>query len=163
MKKQPKIEVPGSVLETFLNAVSVLVFFVVLAYLLFQYNLLPDQVPSHYNAAGNADGWGRKTELFLLPVIAAALWVGMTVLEKYPHSYNYLNLTEENVEAQYRNGRLMINVLKNEIVILFSFITVQTVRVASGAADGLGSFSMSVFLAVILGTVAYFIGRMLRN
>ncbi|MGH2317866.1 DUF1648 domain-containing protein [Planococcus sp. SE5232] len=163
MKNQPKIEIPGSVLEAFLNAVSVLVFLMMFVYLLFHYNALPDQVPSHYNAAGEPDGWGRKTELFLLPIIAAALWSGMTVLEKYPHSYNYLNLTEENIEAQYSNGRLMINVLKNEISILFSFITVQSVRVATGAADGLGSFFMPVFLTVILVTGIYFIGRMLRN
>lgn len=163
MKKQPKIMLPNSALEAFLNGVSVLIFFMVLAYLVVQYRLVPDQVPGHFNAAGEVDRWGGKAELFLPPIIGSVLWVGMTVLEKYPHVYNYLNLTEENAEAQYKNARLMINVLKNEIVILFSFLTVQSVRVALGAAEGLGSFFMPIFLTVILGTVVYFLGRMLRN
>lgn len=163
MKKQPKIIMPGSVLETFLNTVSVLIFFVMLVYLFVQYSTLPDQVPGHYNAAGEADRWGGKSELFLLPIIGAALWVGMTVFEKYPHIYNYMNLKEENTVAQYKNAQLMINALKNEIVILFSFISVQTVRVASGAEDGLGIVFMSIFLVVVLGTVLYFMWRMWRN
>lgn len=80
----------------------------------------------------------------------------MTVLEKYPHTYNYLNLTEDNAQAQYKNGRLMINVLKNEIVILFSWINFQNIRVASGEAEGLGSFFLPVFLVILFGTLLFF-------
>lgn len=163
MKKQPKIDIPGTVFERFLNVVSVLVFLAMLVFLFVQYGRLPDQVPGHYNGAGQVDRWGGKEELFLLPVIGAALWIGMTVLEKYPHTYNYLNLTEGNAEAQYKNGRLMMNVLKNEMVILFSWINFQNIRVASGVAEGLGPFFMPIFLAIIFGSVLFFMIRMLRS
>lgn len=163
LKEQPKIDIPGTGFGSFLNAVSVLVFLTMLVYLFVQYGALPDQVPGHYDGAGQVDRWGGKEELFLLPLIGAALWIGMSVLEKYPHTYNYLNLTEENAEAQYKNGRLMINVLKNEMVILFSWINFQNIRVALGEADGLGSFFMPVFLAVIFGSILFFMIRMLRK
>lgn len=163
MKKQPKIEVPGTTFETFLNTVSMLIFLAMLGFLFIQYGSLPDQVPGHYNGAGQVDRWGGKEELFILPLIGAGLWIGMTVLEKYPHTYNYLNLTEDNAEIQYKNGRLMINVLKNEIVLLFSWINFQNIRVASGDAEGLGSFFMPIFMVVIFGTLVFFMIRMLRN
>ncbi|WP_185960134.1 DUF1648 domain-containing protein [Planococcus soli] len=163
MKKKPRIEVPGSVLETFLNAIAMLSFFAMLLFLFFQYGALPDQVPGHYNGAGKVDRWGEKEELFLLPLIGIVLWIGMTVLEKFPHTYNYLNLTEENAEVQYKNGRRMINVLKNEILILFSFITIQNIRVASGTAEGLGVFFLPIYLLIVFGSVLFFIVRMLRN
>lgn len=163
MKKQPKIMVPDSGLEALLNAVSVLIFFMMLSYLFVQYGTLPERVPVHYSGSGEVDRWGGKSGLLLLPVIGAVMWIGMTLMERYPHTYNYLNLTEANAEAQYKNGRLMINVLKNEIVVLFSFISIQTVRVASGVVEGLGIFFMPIFLVGILGTVILFMLRMLRN
>ena len=57
MKKQPKIEVPGTVFETFLNAVSVLIFLAMLVFLFIQYGALPHQVPGRYDGAGQVDRW----------------------------------------------------------------------------------------------------------
>lgn len=135
-----------------------------LLYLLIQFDALPNQVPSHYNGAGEVDGWGGKEQLFLLPIIAAGLWIGMSVLERHPHTYNYnyINLTKDNAELQYKNGRRMMNVLKNEILLFFSFITVQNIRVASGTAEGMGVFFLPVLLIVVFGSVLFFILRMLR-
>lgn len=162
MNNQPKIEVPGSIFETLLNAITLLIFFAMLLFLLIQFDTLPDQVPSHYNGMGEVDGWGGKEQLFLLPIIAVVLWLGMTVLERYPHIFNYLNLTNDNAELQYKNGRAMMNVLKNEIMFFFSIITVQNIRVAFGTAEGLGVFFLPVLLIVVFGSVLFFIFRMLR-
>lgn len=163
MEKQPKIEVPGSAFEKLLNAIAVLSYIGMVVYLFVQYGDLPDQVPVHYNGAGEVDRWGGRGQLFLLPFIGAGLWIGMTVIEKYPHTYNYVNLTEENAEVQYKNGRRMVNVLKNEILILFSFINIQNIRVATGTAEGLGAFFLPAFLLIVFGSVLFFISRMLRN
>ena len=161
--KQPKINIPKTRFETFLDAVGIISYITLIVYLLAQYGALPDSVPGHYNAAGEVDRWGSKTELFILPIVAAVLWVPMTILEKYPHTYNYLNLREDNFEAQYKNGKLMMNVLKNEIVLLFSWITYQNIRVAIGESEGLGAAFLPVFLAVIFGSLFIFMFRMLRN
>lgn len=163
MKKQPTIGVSAAVFETVLNAIAMLSFFAMLLFLFIQYDALPDRVPGHYSGAGHVDRWGGKEELFLLPLIGVALWIGMTVLEKYPHIYNYLNLTEENTEVQYRNGKRMMNVLKNEILILFSFITIQNIRVAMGTAEGLGGYFLFIYLFIVFGSVLFFMVRMLRS
>lgn len=163
MTKQPKIEVPRSSFETFFNVVGVLIFTATLLFLFLQYGDLPEHVPGHYNEAGKADRWGSKGELHWLPLIGACLWIGMTILERYPHTFNYINLTEENVEFQYKNGRRMINVLKNEMLILFSYITVQSIRVANGTAEGLGVLFLPIFLLIIFGSLLFFVMKMLRH
>lgn len=145
-----------------LDIVTLGVFLAGVIYLILQFPGLPDRVPGHYDATGNVDRLGSKMELWLLPVIAAALWIGMAFLEKYPHTFNYMNLREDNIEAQYRNGMLMLNVLKNESVLLFSYLSYQGVRIALGEADGLGVYFMPIFLGVIFGSMIIFIIRMFR-
>jgi uncharacterized membrane protein len=87
-------------------------------YLLMEWSSLPNRVPMHYDFFGEVDKWGSKGIIFLHPIIGAVLWIGPTILEKFPHVYNYIvDLTEENIERQYKNGRIMINVIKNEILI----------------------------------------------
>ena len=141
---------------------TLLIFLAVIIYLVIQFPSLPDRVPGHYNASGTVDRWGSKIELLILPIVAAGLWTLMTIVERYPHSYNYLNLRKDNIEAQYRNAVLMINVLKNECVLLFSFLIFQGIRVAAGEAEGLGAFFLPIFLVVILGSMVIFLIKMLR-
>lgn len=162
MIKQPKIDIPKTRFEKLFDVIAIILFVLAVAHLFVNYGSLPDRVPGHYNAIGEVDRWGGKTELFLLPVIGAVLWIAMTLLEKVPHTYNYLNLNEKNITAQYKNGRLMMNVLKNECVLLFSFLTYQGIHVATGEAAGLGTLVMPVLLFCILGSTAFFLIRMLR-
>ncbi|MDN7247010.1 DUF1648 domain-containing protein [Planococcus shenhongbingii] len=162
MNNQPKIDITKPRFALLLDAIAIITFAALLIYLFSQYGSLPDRVPGHYNGAGKVDRWGSKVELFFLPIIGAALWIFMFVMEKFPHTYNYLNLTEKNAEAQYRNGMLMMNVLKNEMILLFCFITYQNMQVASGNAEGLGTGFMPIFLGLIFATISVFMVRMVR-
>lgn len=162
MKKQPPMKIPKSMTAIFLDWFTLLLFITVVVYLIMQYPSLPDQVPGHYDAAGTVDRWGSKAEMWILPLVGAGLWVLMTIVERYPHTFNYINLRPDNIEEQYKNGQMMINVLKNESVLLFTFLIFQGIRVAKGVAEGLGNFFMPVFLFVILGSMIIFLIRMLR-
>ena len=46
-------------------------------YLAIVWNKMPDQVPTHFNIAGNADAWSGKTSLIFLP---GALGIGIYLL-----------------------------------------------------------------------------------
>ena len=159
---QPKIDIPKSRFERLFNVVAFGVLAASIVYLITQYGGLPDKVPAHFNGAGEVDRFGNKIELIILPSIALALWIGMTVLEKYPHTFNYMNLTKENAEAQYRNGRKMMNVLKNEIALLFSYLSFQSIQISKELAEGIGMFFMPVFLVAIFGSLIFFSIRMFR-
>lgn len=159
MKQRPKLNLKITPLELVLNGVTLVLLIGSVIYLLYVYQTLPSQVPAHYNALGEVDRWGDKWEMLILPIIAIMLWVGMTILEKYPHVYNYINLTKENVRNQYLNARLMINILKNIITLVFVYLTWKDVQIALDNDHSLGAWFMPVFLTVILVPLIYFIIR----
>src|SRR5699024_8574464 len=122
LQKRPKLKLPKTRWEVFFDGITIILLLLCIIYLTVAWESLPSEVPAHYNAAGEVDRWGKKWEMIIIPVIAVAMWISMTVLEKYPHVYNYSNLTKENVKAQYINARTMLNVIKNTITILFAYI-----------------------------------------
>lgn len=93
------------------------------------YANLPGTIPIHYNGAGQADGFGRKDNILTLPVIATVLFVGLTILNKFPQVFNYpTKITAENALRQYTNVTRLIRYLKFIIVVIFGLIILQTIR-----------------------------------
>ncbi|CAM3990386.1 DUF1648 domain-containing protein [Mesobacillus zeae] len=145
-----------------LNAMALLAFAGSILYLLFQWSSLPDQVPTHYNAAGEPDDWGGKSFILIPPMIGLLIWVGSSFLEKRPQYHNYIGINEENRERLYKNSSHMLNILKNEILLFFSFGILNDIRVANGKGSLLGSWELPLFLILIFGTIAVFVIRMFR-
>jgi uncharacterized membrane protein len=87
------------------------------------YQSLPEIIPIHYGIKGQADDWGSKAAIFILPVISLVLIIGMSILNRFPHIFNYpVKVTEENALQLYSRGALLIRIIKVSIVILFLFI-----------------------------------------
>ena len=162
MHNNPVLEIPKSLFEKTLDIVTAILYVTGIIYTIFIWNQLPDQVPAHYNGAGEVNRWGSKWELIILPVIAALLAVFMSFLEKHPEWHNYMKLKENNIEFQYKNSRLMMNVLKNECVLLFTFLTYKTEQIAMGNTDTIGTAVLPISLAVIFGSMAFYIIRSLK-
>ena len=58
---------------------------------------LPSTIPVHYGFAGQPDAWGGKAELLELPVMSILLYLGLTLLARYPDKLNYpWTITERN-------------------------------------------------------------------
>lgn len=45
-----------------------------LAAVLIAWSSLPERVPTHWGVSGEADAWGSRSSLFLLPGVALAMW-----------------------------------------------------------------------------------------
>jgi hypothetical protein len=159
---RPIIDIPKTPLEMMLNVLSFLLIAGNILYILWKWSILPEQIPVHFNAVGEVDGWGNRGMIWLLPAITLFLWISMTVLEKYPHVYNYLNLTAENAERQYKNARIMLNVLKAEITAFFVYLDWQSIQVALSDDTDLGKWDMFIFLGVIICSLAVFVIRSVR-
>lgn len=162
MNNRPKLNLKITPLEVFLNSIAVVIFIGCVVYLISAWTTLPSEVPAHYNGIGEVDRWGSKGEMIILPVIGLIMWIGMTILERYPHVYNYPKITKENAQEQYLNARLLVNVLKNEIVIIFSYLTWKNIQIAIGNHDSLGVWFMPIFLLLIFGSTGYFFVRTFR-
>lgn len=119
---------------------------------------LPQKIPTHFGAAGQADGWGNKNSIFQLPVIAVFLYLLLTIINQFPHIFNYpWKITEENARIQYQIARTSNTIIKTEILLVFTYLQWSTVQVALGKSSGLGILFLPLFLLIVFGTLAAFI------
>ncbi|GJQ32157.1 MAG: hypothetical protein HBSAPP04_09960 [Ignavibacteriaceae bacterium] len=80
-----------------------------------------------YDFSGNVSRMGNKNELLLLLGVLILLYAGLTILQRYPHTYNYLvDITEGNAPRQYSLAVRMIRWLKLMMVGLFSLLLLQS-------------------------------------
>ena len=117
---------------------------------------LPDRVPVHFDVAGNPDSWSGRWTVFGPPIVALALYAGLTILARFPHTFNYAwKITRENARAQYRLSRSMVIWLKAEMVWLFAYIEWRILQTATGESDGLDALFLPISSTVLFGTIAY--------
>ena len=113
------------------------------------YNNLPNIIPIHYNITGEINRHGGKINILLLPLTATVIFVGLTILNKFPHIFNYLNnITKENALRYYTEATKLIRSLKLLFVIIFGFLEFGTIQVATGKADGLGTWFLLSMIGV---------------
>ena len=131
---------------------------------LINYYGLPEIIPIHYTASGKADGFGKKLNIIVLPVISTILFIGITFLNKYPLLNKYPNMfnypdekTEKNALQQYANMTRMMRVLKLVIVLIFGLIVFRTIQNVNGNAEGLGIWFLPLTMALIFIPMTYFL------
>ena len=158
MEVRPKIKLELTTADKAFELVGWLSIAAVWILTIKSYNNLPDTIPIHYNTLGQADGFGGKSNILTLPIIATILFVGMTILSKFPHIFNYpINITNENALSQYTNATRLIRYLKLILVILFGLIAFKTIQNANGQAVGLGVWFLPLTLGLIFIPLIYFI------
>ena len=151
-QKRPKITVPMNKVELFgqfLTAVGLVLMAVIF---LTTYKDLPDIIPIHFDFAGNANGWGSRLSLIFMPIIALVFAAGLTVLERFPHLYNYnkVNITEKNAVKIYSITRTYMVILKTVLMWLFTGIFYFTCR---SAVEGTTPSGFMVFIFVCVGFI----------
>jgi len=134
---------------------------------LYAYAKLPNTIPTHFNGAGLADGFGDKATLFLLPTLATLFYAGTTainkVINKSPHLLNYpVAITPGNAAAQYANAARMVRALKMLFVAVFTLLVFRNYAVASGQASGLGTWFLPSVLATVFVPMSYFVFKAFR-
>ena len=118
---------------------------------------LPETIPTHFNGAGKADGFGEKINILVLPIIGTILFIVLTGLNKNPHIFNYpITITNADAIGQYSKATRMIRVLKLTIVLVFGLILLRTIQHANGNADGLGIWFLPLTIGLFIIPTFYF-------
>ena len=158
MKERPKLKLEHTQADKTVEIIGWLLIFGVWSLTIINYQSLPDIIPTHYNGAGVADGFGDKWMILTLPLVATVLFVGLTILNKFPHIFNYpTEITADNALRQYTNARRLIRYLKVIIVIIFGLIAFQTIRHANGQSEGLGIWFLPMTIGLIFILLIYFL------
>lgn len=137
--ERPKLYIPKTKSEWTWDVIGYSFFIGSLLLLIIIWVKLPDNVPAHYNALGEVDRWGSKWELLIMPGIGAFILIFMQIFERFPEIHNYpKRLNPSNAEQFYLNSRKLINQIKNICLILFAFISFESISHALGWNEGFG-------------------------
>jgi uncharacterized membrane protein len=156
-KDRPRIHLEKQPIDIVLEGASILLLILMLIYCGIHFQNLPEKIPTHFNASGESDEFGGKTTIWLLPFTGLVQYVILTVLNRFPHTFNYpVKITAENAEQQYRLATRLILSLKASILLLFGYITFKTVSMAEGKSDTLGNYSMVAFVVLLAGITGFY-------
>ena len=111
---------------------------------------LPDTVPTHFNLKGEADGFGSKNNLWLLPILSVVMYYGMLKIttRMKPWNYNYpTKVTEKNAPLLYALSIRMLVGLNLGIVLVFLVISLHSILLGSGVQF----FNLSWLLILLIG------------
>jgi uncharacterized membrane protein len=124
---------------------------------------LPDRIPTHFDAAGNPNGWGPAFSLLFLPLVAVVIYSLISVIARFPALFNYpVRVTEENRARLEALTIRMLVWLKVELVCLFAWIQWFIVRCARQAHGTLSPAVVVLFLIAVFGTVGWHILAIFR-
>ncbi|MEG4572158.1 DUF1648 domain-containing protein [Microcoleus sp. N3A4] len=122
------------------------------------WTVLPDRIPIHFGLGGLADVWGDKVTIWMMPAVATIIFVVLTAVSRYPHTFNYpVRITEENARRQYLLARGLLAWLKAEICWLFAFVVRQQILVALGNAPRLSVELVLGIIVLIFVTVGVYL------
>jgi uncharacterized membrane protein len=153
-----KLKVKYTKFQIVLELAAIAILAGMYVYLLLRWSSLPDKIPGHYNFAGEIDRWGKKGELIFIPVISTFLYGLLTLITMIPSTWNLPGkITDHNREQVYRLARNLLLFMKIEILGIFFYLNYNGME-----ARPLTPYFTPVFILTILGSMIYFIVRIVR-
>lgn len=126
-------------------------------------NPLPARIPTHFDAAGNPNGWGPASTLFFLPTVAVGVYLLISVIALFPALFNYpVKVTEENRARLEVLSLQMVSWLKLELVCLFAWIQWVIIRFVQQGHGSLSPAFVVIFLAAVAATTLWYILALVR-
>jgi uncharacterized membrane protein len=153
-----KVKLKHTKLQLFLEVISILILSAMFAILYFNWGNIPEKIPGHYNALGEIDRWGNKSELLLLPITSSILYLLLTVVSCFPSIWNVpTQTTDKNRTFVYSNLLTMMILLKASVLIIFFFLNYNSMQ-----AKALPVYFLPVFMIVIFAIIIFFTVRTIR-
>ena len=156
---KPKINPPLKTIDILIEALAAICLIYMVTQLIVEYAGLEDKVPINFDGSGIPNSWGSKSALLIFPIVAIVLYAGMTVLNRFPHLFNYpVTINEQNAEKQYQYAKTLISALKFTTIGLFLYIQLQTINVSKEMQVGLDThFLIVLIIGLFIPIVVYFI------
>jgi uncharacterized membrane protein len=161
---RPKIKIKSEPIDRIVESIGVIGIILLIGLPVFYYSSLPDIIPRYYGSSGEPDGFSGKGIIWTLPAIGLVMYVGMAMLNKFPHIFNYLiEITTENAERQYKIATKLLRFLNTIIACVFCYITYATIQTALGKQSGLGSYFTPIFMVLIFGIIGIYLYKSIRE
>ena len=120
---------------------------------------LPDRIPTHFDASGQAIAFGSPQLLLGIPIGAVILYALMSMVARRSGAFNFpTKVTPMNRPRLEALAVQMVSWLKLEVVCLFAWIQHFTIEAARTGHGALSPVFMPVTLGIVFGTIGiYFV------
>ncbi|WP_260632373.1 DUF1648 domain-containing protein [Bacillus bingmayongensis] len=150
-------------LERWLDVFSILSIVMMIVYIFMNWTTLPHTIPTHFNASGEADGFGGKWRIFIHLIVGLGLYIFFNILSRFPNLFNYpVNTTEENKPLIFVNSRKLLSWMNLQIIMFCIYNTWENAQAAITGKTSISMLPLLIFIFVLFGTMAFYIVRGMR-
>jgi uncharacterized membrane protein len=124
------------------------------------YSRLPAQIATHFNGAGVANGFGARSTLWVLVVVAILLYGLLSAVNFMQPMVNSLKpLAPVRKRAVWADVLAMVGWVKAEMVWVFAYLCLVMVRSGMGMELGVERAFLPVMMAVAGITCGFYLAR----
>lgn len=128
MHNRPNLKIKRDWLDYLIEICSILILFSIIIVVLVNYSTLQNIIPTHYNLSGAVDSYGSKNLIWIYPLVAILVYVGLSIVINYPHKFNYpITITNLNVKRVYKLGIIVIRLIKFLFLVLLFYFSLKTI------------------------------------
>lgn len=148
---RPKIKIKYQTIDYIIELLGIIGIVCLIVIPIYFYNDLPDILPIHFNIKGQPDAFGSKDSIWILPSIGLFLYIGMTLLNRIPHFFNYpTKFTNKNAERLYTTETRTLRLFKVIVVLLFAYIDFQVIRIGLKESTELGVLFIPLIILILI-------------
>jgi len=111
------------------------------------YPRLPERVPVHFSINGEADRWGGRWMIFLIPLVSTALVALDYWIFEYASPRSRKPIPPEMMTP--------LHLLLLELSLIFTYITWRMSEVAFGRSRGLGGWFLPITVFAVIATCGW--------
>lgn len=148
---------------SFFTIVTFISFIGAFALILYNWSIIPNEVPTHYNAKGEPDQWGNKWFIFFPPLFGLVMWgfirtVGSIKIVNIP---GYTDEKDKN-GAQKKNDKILMLIVSNMMLLVMSLLSMKEMLSILGHPIHLGYAQIIIMLTLLVGPVLFFSYRSVK-
>lgn len=148
---RPKIKVPLEPIDIIADLISLSLLITLIIFTAVQIQDMPETIPTHFNFEGEADDFGSKYSMSILPGIGIIMFILFNVLNRYPYIHNYMvNITEENVLKNYRFSTRILRFVLLFVLLLFAYIQYTVVRYVENDGVAFSNWLVPIIFGISL-------------
>ncbi|MEI6946625.1 DUF1648 domain-containing protein [Paraflavisolibacter sp. H34] len=162
--KQPGIA-PSTKLDAVLGWFTWILLAALWLFALVNYAILPQKIPVHFNALGQADGFGSKSSIFSLPLVATLIALVLAVLKNHLPQVSGRSYGPAGGYRQVapRLTQRLLGLLQLGVVLLCFSLVFLTYLTAHNKAGGLDLLVLPVSLGLLIGPTLWYVFRVFRK
>lgn len=104
------------------NILSLLLIMGYVIFLIIGWGSFPDEVPSHFNAAGVADEFGTKSSLLIEPAVMLGLFLLLAIVECFPNLWSLpIQVSQEDAPAVLNICYALFGIVKITMILICAF------------------------------------------